>query len=419
MSWEFDALYNREPAVRRLTDPPPALAKLTRSQIIDFLRADVEREQALIRGILVLLTGLYLYIAHPEFFFSLSPRLIVLAYLPLSIALIFRVVYKPGAYRPRKIAFTILDQAAIATVLYSAGNTVPVIALAFWVMVGSGFRFGKAYLYLSEWTAVAGLFFCIFFSPHWAGHTVYGWGFIASIVTVAFYTDVLLARVSETNRQLSGSLNRVSALARNDSLTGLPNRRALVERLTQSIAMAQRTRLQVSLLYCDLDGFKAVNDTFGHNSGDEVLKQVAQRLTAIIRRTDMLARFGGDEFIIVLEGTRIPQNAPRVARMVLDSVQEIEVGGVDRLPGTPTSLRIGASVGIALYDPATTPTPPSVEEFIKQADDAMYSAKKAGKCCYRFSPVHIAAAPVSDDRHDHSDEHLRVDEPKGPRRPDA
>ena len=185
-------------------------------------------------------------------------------------------------------------------------------------------------------------------------------------------------------------MNRVSVLARNDSLTGLPNRLALVERLTQSIAMAQRTRLQVALLYFDIDGFKGVNDTLGHNGGDELLKQVAQRLSAKIRNTDMLARLGGDEFVIVLEGTSLPQNAPRVAQIVLDTVQEIDIRGVERTP----TLHIGASIGITSYQPATTPTAPRVEEFIKQADDAMYSAKKAGKGCYRFSPEHMAAVPV-------------------------
>jgi len=370
------------------------VAKPTRSQLVDFLRADAEREQALIRGILVSLIALYLYIAHPEFFLSSSPRLILLAYLPLSIALIIRVVLKPGTYPLRRIAFTILDQATIAAVVYSAGTTIPVIALAFWVMVGSGFRFGNAYLYLSEATAVAGLLLCILFSPHWADHAIYGWGYIASILVVAFYTTVLLARVSETNRQLSESLSRVNALARNDSLTGLPNRLALVERLTQSIAMAQRTRIQVSLLYFDIDGFKTVNDTIGHNGGDELLKQVAQRLSAKIRNTDMLARLGGDEFIIVLEGTSLPQNAPRVAQIVLDTVQEIDIRGMERTPGTRATLRIGASIGITSYQPATTPTAPRVEEFIKQADDAMYSAKKAGKGCYRFSPEHTAAVPA-------------------------
>lgn len=390
------------------------MAKPTRSQIMDFLHADVEREQALIRGVLVTLSVVYLWIAYPGFFFPYSPRLIVLAYLPLSLALIIRVVSKPGAYRLRKIAFTIMDQAMIASVVYSAGNTVPLIALAFWVMVGSGFRFGKAYLYLSEWIAVAGLVFCILFSPHWAEHAIYGWGYIASILTVAFYTTVLLERVSETNRQLSESLNRVSALARNDSLTGLPNRLALVERLTQSIAMAQRTRVQVSLLYFDIDGFKAVNDTFGHNRGDELLKQVAQRLAAKIRSTDMLARLGGDEFIIVLESARLPQDAPRVARMILDTVQEIDIEGGERVPGARAALRIGASIGITSYEPAATPVPASAEELIEQADAAMYSAKKAGKGCYRYSPEHLAAALVSDGQHqDRCDEQQSADAPKG------
>lgn len=263
-------------------------------------------------------------------------------------------------------------------------HAIPIIALAFWVIIGSAFRFGKLYLYLSSGTAVLGIIYNIYFNPQWAAHAIYGWGYLISILVVVFYTGVFLKRVNETNRRLNETLAHLNTLARVDSLTGLPNRLALVERLTQSIAMTKRLRSYLSILYFDLDGFKAINDTFGHNQGDALLKEVAQRVKARIRTTDMLARIGGDEFIVILENTRFPQDASLVATTMLNTLCAIKIHGINHVTDHLMTLHVGASIGIATFGPDISPETPSVEEFIQRADDAMYAAKQDGKGCYRF-----------------------------------
>lgn len=272
----------------------------------------------------------------------------------------------------------------IAYAVSFGGHAIPIIACAFWVIVGSGFRFGKACLYLSTGSALLGVLYNIFLSPKWADYSLYGWSYFISILVVASYTNALLKRVTETNLKLAESLNYVSTLARIDSLTGLPNRLALAERLTQSIAMAKRQRTYLALLYFDLDGFKAVNDAFGHNQGDELLKEVARQLTPKIRTTDTFARAGGDEFIIILENIRRPQDATHIALKVIETLRGIAIGGKDSVTGSLTELHISASIGISSYGPDIEPDALSVENFIKQADAAMYLAKQAGKDCYRI-----------------------------------
>lgn len=367
------------------------MLKLSRAQIKDALRGNVELEQALIRCVLLSLVTLYLWTYQqsgphiPD-----SPRLASLAYLIISIPVFIWIIAKPGQHHPRRIAFTVLDQAMTAFAVSFGGHSIPIIAIAFWVMVGSGFRFGNAYLYLSAGTAVLGILYNMAFSPQWAGYLFVGWGYLISILVVALYTTALLARVTETNRKLNESLNHLNNLAHIDSLTGLPNRLAIVERLTQAIAKTKRQRTYVSLLYFDLDGFKAINDTFGHNQGDELLKEVAQRVAAKIRNIDALARIGGDEFIIMLENIHVPQEATHVATIILDTLREIEISGLHPVTGTMTTLHIGASIGIASYGSDSSPCPLSVDELIQRADDAMYMAKQAGKGCYRFWYSHSA-----------------------------
>ncbi|CAA9389776.1 MAG: diguanylate cyclase/phosphodiesterase (GGDEF & EAL domains) with PAS/PAC sensor(s) [uncultured Quadrisphaera sp.] len=179
---------------------------------------------------------------------------------------------------------------------------------------------------------------------------------------LGFQTDVT-ARV-EAEEQLQHQ-------AAHDGLTGLANRSAMLERLDDALAGAARDGTGVAVLFVDLDGFKAVNDSAGHRVGDAVLEQVAQRLGASLRSSDVLARAGGDEFVAILTGLD-PLDAARVAhRAGADVVAALErpitVGG--------TSVRVSASVGVALHpDDAGTG-----EELLSRADAAMYRAKAAGE----------------------------------------
>jgi diguanylate cyclase (GGDEF)-like protein len=166
----------------------------------------------------------------------------------------------------------------------------------------------------------------------------------------------------------------LESLARNDSLTGLANRRLLAERMTMALAHARRKKTAMAVVYVDLDGFKQVNDTLGHDIGDALLKMVAGRLAAMVREEDTLARMGGDEFIIILTDINRPDSAATVASKVLQVVaQPYSIDG--------HTVHITTSAGVGIYpvhgEDANT--------LIKSADLALYEAKHAGKNVYRIS----------------------------------
>lgn len=160
-------------------------------------------------------------------------------------------------------------------------------------------------------------------------------------------------------------------LATRDSLTGIANRHRFFDRLEHALAMAKRYETKVAVLFVDLDNFKLVNDTYGHQTGDDLLCQVAERLQLRTRESDTLARLGGDEFGILLSGVTDQQGTLNFTRNLLDMVrQPYEVGG--------RTLNIGATVGISFYpeDGKDTVT------LISRADAAMYGAKKKGRVDY-------------------------------------
>ena len=157
--------------------------------------------------------------------------------------------------------------------------------------------------------------------------------------------------------------------ATQDFLTKLPNRWEFMGRLEQVINRAKRLRTQnLALLFVDLDGFKRVNDTYGHDIGDAVLKQFGSRLCAVVRKTDTAARLAGDEFVVLIEHLI---NAKMDAELIAEKVLAAGAAPFDSIgPTCPVS----ASVGIALYDGEE-----SADEFLSRADAAMYVAKQSGR----------------------------------------
>ena len=160
---------------------------------------------------------------------------------------------------------------------------------------------------------------------------------------------------------------RLEARAFEDPLTHLPNRAVVVDRLKHARARQARSGSQLAVLYLDLDGFKAANETFGEAVGDQLLVGAARRLGRLVRDSDTIARLGGDEFAVIAEGIGSPENAAMVAGRVVDGFRQ---------PLVPSeSIVLGASVGVALADPGRTCT---AEELLREADTAMYRAKSAG-----------------------------------------
>lgn len=162
-------------------------------------------------------------------------------------------------------------------------------------------------------------------------------------------------------------------LAFHDALTDLPNRSLLMELLHHQITVARRERAGLALMFLDLDRFKPVNDTFGHDVGDDLLRIVAQRLLALVRQSDTVARLGGDEFVIKLDNPAHREEIAHIAERAIAAINEpMEFRG--------KSVRVGTSIGIAVF-PGDGQTP---LDLIKNADTAMYAAKNAGKNTYRF-----------------------------------
>jgi diguanylate cyclase (GGDEF)-like protein/PAS domain S-box-containing protein len=161
--------------------------------------------------------------------------------------------------------------------------------------------------------------------------------------------------------------------ATHDPLTGLANRTLFDELLVRATYRADRSGRPVTVLYLDLDGFKDVNDVFGHPSGDRVLSETSRRLEAVVRPGDMVARMGGDEFVVLCEHLFEPSDAERIATRIVQAV------------GKPIPLATGvatvtASVGIALGEPGET-----AASLIGRADEAMYRMKQGGKAGFLFA----------------------------------
>jgi diguanylate cyclase (GGDEF)-like protein/PAS domain S-box-containing protein len=202
---------------------------------------------------------------------------------------------------------------------------------------------------------------------------------------VMVFRDVSMARAMSL---------RMSHLAQHDSLTDLPNRVLLNDRINQAIARARRNRKQLALLFLDVDRFKNINDSLGHDVGDHLLQAVAQRLLACVRSTDTVSRQGGDEFVILLSEVTHTKDAALSAEKILLALSTPYV--IDQ-----HKLRVTASIGIVTYPDDGI----DVEALMKNADLAMYHAKDSGRNNYQFFKPDMNVQPParqsleSDPRH--------------------
>jgi diguanylate cyclase (GGDEF)-like protein len=185
--------------------------------------------------------------------------------------------------------------------------------------------------------------------------------------------------------------NQLQYQALHDSLTSLPNRALIIDRMEQMLARAHRNRLPIAAMFLDLDDFKDINDSLGHAAGDELLVAVATRLAATLREGDTVGRLGGDEFVLLIEGASLSAGVEVVADRVLDALSSPFAITASELP-----LQVTASIGVATGERL------SPEELLRDADIALYRAKAAGKRC-----AVVFAPSMQEDAQDHR--HLAVD----------
>ena len=198
-------------------------------------------------------------------------------------------------------------------------------------------------------------------------------GLLAITTILLVYDAHLESNVRRYNALLENANEKLQHAATHDALTGLPNRVLLADRMSQAIARAARHEIRFAVLMVDLDRFKAINDSLGHIAGDELLLEVARRLSGLLRKDDTLARLGGDEFVLLVHEISTAEDAEVVARKVLSQVsQPLQLAGLD--------VHVSPSVGIALCPDDGV----DAESLLQHADAAMYHAKKKGRNTLQF-----------------------------------
>ena len=323
-------------------------------------REDSEHVQALIRIGFALVFAAYLYA-------TVGPRADVHAYFAgfglASCAIFAAIVARPQRSAWRRRFGTVVDLGTATAVMCTYGEIgSPLYGIYLWVTFGNGFRYGLRALYASQALSVAGFSLVIAVVPFWREHALLAGGLLVLLAAVPAYGAVLLSTIEQAN-------SRLREQAMRDVLTGLYNRRYLIDALERELHRARRSDEQLGVLVIDIDHFKRINDSFGHAAGDEVLRSVAQFMLTMVRAGDVLCRYGGEEFVLLQT-----EAAPEALLQRADALRcDIARHAIEH-HGTPIGT-ITLSIGIALFPEHGA----TAEAVLRAADDALYRAKAAGR----------------------------------------
>ncbi|WP_322012208.1 GGDEF domain-containing protein [Paraburkholderia sp. J12] len=324
------------------------------------LPKDPEKEQAVLRislGSVVLLGYLLASSVYPSAGVY-ATLLAVLAYVAFGVVTYIVLTVSPKRSRVRLAITTFADQGIVIAALAVGGApALPLLWVVFWFLVGAGCRYGQRMLALSCGVAVAGLLALMHWQPWWRANVSAALGVTFSVVTTSLYLAVLVYRLE---RQAS-----------TDPLTGLYNRVRLEQAIGRTLLARGAEADRTAMLLVDLDGFKAVNDSFGHAVGDELLCSFATALVRRMRRGDTLARLGGDEFVVLARHVYDRQDALAIA----DSIHAI-LANLRSVGGYPVA--VSCSIGVCLLTDGAAGRFLDARTLMRAVDSAMYRAKSRG-----------------------------------------
>jgi len=295
------------------------------------------------------------------------PAYLLAGYSIFSIIHLF-VVVSNTKFKRWRIIFTIWTDITLTTIMLYFINEIGTFffPLYFWFIMGNGLRFGNFYLIISSLYTITIFFILININVYWSSHPYISYGILTSLLILPSFFYVLINRLQDAQQQLKFQLKESRHLAHFDTLTKIPNRHYLL----QTLAQYQVEKKPITLFFIDLDGFKVVNDTLGHYIGDQVLIEVAQRLTNLMKDNHFVARLGGDEFAYITQNTET-QNIKKLAEEIVHQLQKPYL--------TKTVESISASVGV------TSAREFQTADILKSSDSAMYKAKQMGKNQYFYS----------------------------------
>jgi diguanylate cyclase (GGDEF)-like protein len=309
---------------------------------------------------------------------------IAAGFLVTSTAWAWWIWHRPGDFPLRRASAALADNLMVSGAAY-LGGPLGVVFYPFFLqsIVGHGMRFGIRSLRVASTSAAVGFGVVILASDHWRERPVVAVALWCGLLILPLSYYRLLERLRDAKSALERELNQTVYAATHDSLTDLANRGYFVQRLDELIDSSQRCGEGFALLYLDLDGFKPINDAFGHAAGDRVLVEVAAVLRHCARRPDLSARLGGDEFAVLVRHVTNEEVLDKLVRRLLIGILEVGRG----LPGAPA---LSASVGISLYPVHGT----VAGDLLSVADSAMYRAKREGRGRWcpagRDSSAHMA-----------------------------
>jgi len=265
--------------------------------------------------------------------------------------------------KSRVVAIMVLDIVATVTVMYTIGGfAIYYPGVLLWYIVGYGARYGVRIAYASYATVIVSWSMLLLYSHYWQEHLDAGLGWLFAYIVLPLYYFQLITELQKRIDMLHEDVSEFTFRAGHDILTQLPNRLLFEKKLQESVKEYQRSGKKFALFFIDLDGFKEINDLYGHEMGDQVLIEVAQRISSV---NSFTARLGGDEFVSIVSYSSQSELEERASLLLTNISKECK----------DKRVQLSASIGIACYPDGAQ----SLFELKKNSDKAMYKAKQDGK----------------------------------------